>query len=213
MDALVFDFDGLIVDTEWPAYLTVAEVFAAHGVELSLADWQHRLGRGDNGPWTELLAAALTADIDHVEVDARRRVRKNELTDLQPLLPGVLELLDDAERLGLPAAVASSSPTDWVVRHLERLDILHRFAAVKTRDDVALTKPAPDLFLAATRALGVSPERTVALEDSVHGVSAAKAAGMFCVAVPNRVTRGGDFTAADLVVESLTELDLGALGR
>ncbi len=211
MDALVFDFDGLIVDTEWPAFVTVAEVFGAHGLELTLAQWQDRIGRGDNAPWTELLASMLGTDIDHILIDDERRARKNALTDAQPLQPGVLELLEEADRLGLATAVASSSPYGWVRHHLDRLGILDRFAVVRTRDDVVRTKPAPDLFLAACEALGVAAHRAVALEDSVHGVAAAKAARMDCVAVPNRVTSGGDFSAADLLVDSLEALELAGL--
>lgn len=210
MDALIFDFDGLIVDTEWPAFITAADECAAHGVELTLHTWQHRIGRGDNGPWTELLDGVVEAR-HHVALDERRRSRKNVLTDQQPVLPGVVELLDHATRRGLATAVASSSPSDWVRRHLERVGLTERFHAVRTRDDVARAKPWPDLFLAAAQALDVDPTRAIALEDSVHGVAAAKDAGMTCIAVPNRITAGGDFARADMVVSSLAEVDLDAL--
>lgn len=213
MDAVIFDFDGLILDTEWPAYVTVAEVFEAHGSTMPLDRWQSRIGRGDNAPWTELLAADLGDEIDHDALLEHRRVRKDRLTEANPLQPGVLELLDAAEAHGLRTAVASSSPLTWVGRHLERHGILERFGAVRTVDDVENAKPWPDVFLAAGAALGVAPERSIVFEDSHNGVVAAKAAGMFCVAVPNRVTAGLDFSAADLVVESLTDIDLAALLR
>lgn len=207
MDALVFDFDGLILDTEWPAYVTVAAAFEAHGSEMSLERWQDRLGRGDNLPWTEMLAADV-GPIDHEEVESTRRERKNAITDAQPLQPGVVDLLDEADREGLAVGVASSSPMSWVDRHLERHGIRSRFATVKTRDLVERAKPWPDLFLSACEALGVDPSRSLAFEDSVHGVTAAKAAGLYCVAVPNRVTAISDFSHADLVVSSLTDFDL-----
>ena len=211
MDAFIFDFDGLLVDTEWPAFITVHEVFRAHGAEMTLEQWQARIGRGDNRPWVELLEEQVGA-VDHVAINRLRQVKKNEMTEQQPLLPGVLALLDAAEQLGLAKGVASSSAIDWVGPHLEQRGIAGRFGAVLTRDQVARAKPWPDLFIAACEALSVEPTRAVAFEDSVHGVTAAKDAGLFCVAVPNRVTAGGDFTRADMVLATLEDLDLGELG-
>ncbi len=206
VDAFVFDFDGLILDTEWPAFVTVAHVFEEHGVEMPLERWQLRIGRGDNPPWTELLAEDLGVEIDHRLIANARRERKDNLTEAEPILPGVLRLLDLADQRGLPTAVASSSSFSWVGGHLDRLGIADRFSAVRTSDDVRQSKPWPDLFLAAADSLGVDPAHIVAFEDSVHGVTAAKAAGMTCVAVPNRITSGGDFSHADVVVSSLADL-------
>ncbi|MEM7287508.1 MAG: HAD family hydrolase [Actinomycetota bacterium] len=211
MDAVIFDFDGLILDTEWPAFVSVVEVFEAHGAELPLVDWQHRIGRGDNAPWTELLEIAVGRSLDHEELTAQRRERKNAMTDANPIQPGVLDLLGQADRLGMATAVASSSSMSWVGRHLDRLGITDRFGAVRTQDDVERAKPWPDVFLAAASALGVAPGRAVVFEDSRNGVLAAKEAGMFCVAVPNRITEGLDFSDADLVVSSLADIDLAAL--
>lgn len=211
MDAVIFDFDGLILDTEWPAFVSVLEVFEAHGAELPLAKWQHRIGRGDNAPWTELLEVTLGRPLDHDRLMTQRRERKDAMTDANPIQPGVVDLLDQAETLGLARGVASSSPISWVGRHLDRLGIIDRFAAVRTQDDVERTKPWPDVFLAAATALEVRPERAVVFEDSRNGVLAAKEAGMFCVAVPNRITAGMDFSDADLVVSSLADVDLAAL--
>jgi HAD superfamily hydrolase (TIGR01509 family) len=210
MDAVIFDFDGLILDTEWPAYLTAAEAYMAHGLELTVDEWVERIGRGDNRPWTDRLAAHLP-DLDLDEVDSLRRLRKNVLTDAEPLLPGVVELLDVAAHIGIAVAVASSSPIEWVGRHLDHYGLTERFGAIRTRDHVERAKPWPDVFLAAAEALEVEPARAIVFEDSVNGVIAAKAAGMFCVAVPNRLTLGGDFSEADLVVESLLDIDLHGL--
>ncbi len=116
----------------------------------------------------------------------------------------------------MPTAVASSSAAGWVVGHLERLGLADRFTAVATSDDVGgdprRTKPAPDIFLAAAAKVGVAADRCVVLEDSPNGVAGARAAGMAVVAVPGPMTRGLDFTAADLVVPSLAGLDLATLG-
>jgi beta-phosphoglucomutase-like phosphatase (HAD superfamily) len=114
---------------------------------------------------------------------------------------GVREYIADAERLGLRLGVASSSSRVWVLGHLERLRLNVEWDAVRTRDDVARTKPAPDLYLAAVEALGVAPHKAVAFEDSLNGIAAAKAAGLLCVAVPNALTAGIDLSRADVKVE------------
>ena len=214
LEALVFDFDGLILDTETPQFMTVADAFVEHGVELELTDWQDIVGTAGHPHWSEMLADALGERADDVDFEIMRQVRLQEyhgrLVELAPL-PGVVELLDAASDRGLGLAVASSSPLDWVDGHLTRLGLRDRFSSVHTRDHVERTKPAPDLFLLAVAALGVDPARTVVLEDSPHGVTAAKAAGVLVVACPNDVTRGGSFDHADLVVESLADLSLDDL--
>ncbi|MEL7207796.1 MAG: HAD family hydrolase, partial [Actinomycetota bacterium] len=217
MDAVVFDFDGLILDTETPQFLTVSAAFSQHGVELALDDWRAIVGTADHPHWSEWLADELGErgrDLDLAAVREDRLVEYHaRLADLDPL-PGVPELLDDLGRADVALAVASSSPLDWVEGHLERLDLLERFASLHTREHVERTKPAPDLFRRALEHLDAAPARSVALEDSPHGVTAAKAAGMAVVACPNDITRGGDFGAADLVVDSLAAVspdDLAAL--
>jgi HAD superfamily hydrolase (TIGR01509 family) len=127
--------------------------------------------------------------------------------------PGVVELLAEAAEHGVPCAVASSSPREWVEGHLERLDLAGWFVAVRTRDDVGpgRTKPAPDLFLAACRATAGEPGRCVALEDSPNGVAAARAAGMRVVGVAAGLTAELPLEDADLVVPSLAEVTLEGL--
>jgi putative hydrolase of the HAD superfamily len=125
--------------------------------------------------------------------------------------PGVVALLEQASEAGVRLGVASSSPRDWVEGHLAERGLRHHFEVVFSRDDVERAKPDPALFRIATEALGAEPARTVALEDSHHGVSSAKAAGLWAVACPNRITSGLDFSHADLVVGSLAEVDLPRL--
>jgi putative hydrolase of the HAD superfamily len=215
LEALIFDFDGLILDTETCTYVSVAEIFHEHGEELDIAWWRSIIGTADHPHWTELLAerGAQVADWDAVR--ARRLARGRTLVELEPVRPGVASLLDAADAAGVPVAVASSSPLDWVAGHLERLGLVHRFHHLTTRDDVgddpARTKPAPDLFLRAAARLGVAPGACVVLEDSPHGVAGARAAGMAVVAVPGPMTAPLDFTGADAVVRSLADMDLGAL--
>jgi HAD superfamily hydrolase (TIGR01509 family) len=126
-------------------------------------------------------------------------------------MAGVREYVADAKRQGLRLAVASSSSRAWVLGHLERLGLRAQWDAVRTREDVARTKPAPDLYLAAVKALGVAPHETVAFEDSMNGIAAAKDAGLLCVAVPNGLTAGMDLSRADLRLASLAETPLERL--
>ena len=215
--ALLFDFDGLILDTETCAYDTVAEIFAEHGEALDLGWWHSTIGTADHPHWSEILAEQLGRPVDRVALSARREERRRALLHALPVCAGVTELLDAAGAAGIAAAVVSSSPATWVDGHLTRLGLRHRFRAVITRDDVAgddrRTKPAPDLYLAAAAALGVDAADCVVFEDSPNGVAAGRAAGMAVVAVPGPMTASLDFGGADLVVPSLLSIDLDALGR
>jgi HAD superfamily hydrolase (TIGR01509 family) len=215
--ALVFDFDGLILDTETCTYEAVATIFAEHGAELDRAWWHSILGTADHVHWADVLAERLGRPIDRAALIARREDDRLATIRGLPVCPGVVELLDEAAAAGVPAAVASSSSRRWVEGHLVRLGLADRFAAIVTSDDVGgdrrRTKPAPDLFLAAAAALGVEPAACVALEDSPNGVAAARAAGMVVVAVPGPMTAGLDLSAADLVVASLADANLPRLRR
>jgi len=211
MDALVFDFDGLILDTEWSDFVSVGEVFAAHGVDLPVDEWRSDVGTIPDRHWTEWLEDVLGRPIDRVAVRASRIERYHALIAEESVLPGVIELIDQARAAGVALVVASSSSSPWVEPHLERLDLRDRFDVVVTRDQVDAVKPAPDLYLAAAAALGADPLRSVALEDSAHGCTAAVAAGLRCIAVPNRVTRTQDFGHADRVVASLADVELADL--
>ncbi|MDQ6697541.1 MAG: HAD-IA family hydrolase, partial [Actinomycetota bacterium] len=127
-------------------------------------------------------------------------------------LPGVTDLLDALDAAGVPAGIASSSEVTWLERHLGRLGLLDRFAVLAGVDRVnGVGKPAPDSYLLACRELDALPARSVALEDSAHGVAAARAAGMAVVAVPSRITRLTSLTDADLIAGSLTELTVTRL--
>ena len=213
IDALVFDFDGLILDTELPEYLSVRAEFEAHGLELRMADWLGIIGRGDNPPWIERLERELGSAVEREVVEARWRAAKTEMILRGEVLPGVVDLLDAADGHGIPAGVASSSSRPWVVGHLERLGLLDRFVTVRTRDDVERAKPWPDLFLAVAADLDARPAHTVAFEDSHNGARAAVDAGLFCVVAPNELTRAQDLDHADLVVASLADVSLADLGR
>lgn len=206
---VIFDFDGVILDTETPDYETWQDVFQSHGADLDLSYWVSYIGWGT---WNFDVCGHLeqltgrTVDRDSL-VPARRRRYLNAV-NANPVLPGVMEWLHEARTLDLKLGVASSSSRSWVGGHLERLGILPVFGSVKTSDDVTNVKPDPELYLSVTRALGARPDETLAIEDSAHGVTAAKAAGLHCVAVPNPITRHLTLDHADWRIESLEELSL-----
>jgi len=207
LKALVFDFDGLILDTEAPVFHSWREAFEAEGATLTLEEWSDTIGRANSADPADLLAERTGRPLDETR-RAARKARRDELLAAEAVLPGVHDWLEDARRLGLPIGVASSSEVDWVAGHLERLGLLDRFACLTCFDGTLPGKPAPDLYLAACDSLGVDPADALAVEDSGNGVTAAKAAGLKCVAVPHDLTRDHDLSGADLLVSSLAELPL-----
>ena len=205
-------FDGVILDTETPDYQTWQDVFQSYGVDLDLSLWIENIGWGTSNFDTYGHLEGLTGlTLDRESLLRERGNRYLEIVNADGLMPGALDRLEEAQRLGLVLGVASSSPRRWVEGHLDRLGILPMFDAVKTSDDVSDVKPNPELYLAAIHALNALPEETLAIEDSAHGVTAAKAAGLHCVAVPNLITRHLPLHHADFKVKSLKELSLTAL--
>lgn len=213
--ALIFDFDGLILDTETPELLAWQEIYREHGQDLTVQTWGQIVGgsaASDFDPAGHL--EMLTGEkLDHSRLNNRAHRQRLAQIHRQPPLPGVRELIDDARQHGLKLAVASSSPHEWVDGHLTRLGLMSSFDVIKAREDVRHTKPEPDLFLAALSALAVQPGEAVVLEDSPNGVKAAKRAGIFVVAVPNPVTEGLHFEEEDLRLSSLKEVSLPDLMR
>jgi len=209
--ALVFDFDGLILETETPAHQSWAEIYREHGHDLPMDRWYDYIGSDTGFDPAGHLAALVGEGFDASTTKARRDLRKTELIAALDVMAGVRDYVADAKRLGLSLAVASSSSRKWVLGHLQRLRLHAEWDAVFTRDDVARTKPAPDLYLAAVEALGVRPREAVAFEDSRNGIAAAKDAGLVCVAVPNALTAAMDLSRADLRLGSLAETPLERL--
>ncbi len=209
--AVVFDFDGLILDTEGPVYRSWLEVYQAHGEDLPFERWVQIVGSTTVGfhpqhHLEERIGRALPK-----EVLDRRMDRRTEMILAERVLPGVVHSLDEARGLGLKLGVASSSTRDWVMGHLARLGILDRFQCMRCRDDVTNPKPEPDLYIAVLDCLGVTPAEAIAIEDSPNGVAAAKRAGMQCVAIPNSITARLDLSQADLTLTSLAEISLPRL--
>lgn len=211
LKALVFDFDGLILDTEGPIYSSWLEVYEAHGVPLPFELWVQTVGSSNQAFHPQHHLEERLGHPLAPEVVDRRVERRVELVLAQPLLPGVEPLVSQARSAGMKVGVASSSSRDWVTGHLERLRLLDRFDCVRCRDDVEHVKPEPDLYLSVLGCLGVQAGEAVAIEDSPNGIAAAKGAGLLCVAIPNPITAGLDLGAADLRLGSLAEVTLPEL--
>ncbi len=216
MRALVFDFDGLILDTETPEFQVWTEVFAEHGVEMPPGYWTQIIGRGaeqeiERPPQLLARLTGLTLDTQALREERRRRILAK--IEGEEIRPGILRLLQEAEEAGVKLAVASSSRHEWVDGFLGRLDLLGRFEHVVCAGDAPRAKPFPDLYLLACERLGVPPSEALALEDSPNGIAAAKAAGLFTVAVPNSVTILLDLSAADARIDDLSLMRLKDLEK
>jgi HAD superfamily hydrolase (TIGR01509 family) len=211
LQAVVFDFDGLIADTEMPIYRTNAAALAVLGHDVTVPEWATLIGLGEADSWAAI-CALVGADLDRGAFDAAYQVQDRSDRDRIPAAPGVLDLLTALGDAGVRCGVASSSSASWVERHLDRLGLRHRFASVATADRAGgRSKPAPDTYLLACEELGVEPSQSVALEDSSPGIAAALAAGLTVVAVPSEITRHTDLSAAHHSVASLTKLKLADL--
>jgi HAD superfamily hydrolase (TIGR01509 family) len=209
--ALLFDFDGLIVDTESPSLAAWRWVYEQHGQELGLEQWSAAIGTIGGFDAVGHLRE-LTGEQPRPDVLERRLDHELMLAEAELLRPGIAEYLADAERLGLRKAIVSSASRPWIDRHLRRLERLHGWDAIVTADgDRLRAKPRPTLYLEALERLEVAAAEAVAFEDSPNGIRAARAAGIYCVGVPNPVTAGLGLDEADLVVDSLASLPLDEL--
>ncbi|WP_339320141.1 HAD family hydrolase [Paenibacillus sp. FSL R10-2734] len=212
MKAVIFDFDGLLLDTETPWYYVFKEAYSAYGLELPLSLWAGNVGTNfeEFHPYKYLEQQVgepidlkrLQSDLEH---NYELRMKNAQL------LPGVDEALQQARQRGMRLAIASSSTRDWVFKYLQYFELLPLFDAVVTSDDVKCVKPDPELYKLAMHQLGVSPNETLAFEDSPNGLKAANAAGIRCIIVPNEVTRELDFPPYERRLASLLEFDFEQL--
>lgn len=201
--AAIFDFDGLILPTEEAEFEAWNRIYAEHGQKLGWDEWSVCIGTAYAFDAVEHLSGLIGRRLDPAATQAKRRAINDELNRRTAILPGVLDRLEEGKALGLKLAIASSSEGPWVEDHLAQRGLRHWFDAVIVRTAAIPAKPKPDLYLLALSALGVRAGEAVAFEDSMNGIAAAKAAGIFTVAVPNPMTERLDLSAADLKVASL----------
>ncbi len=206
--AVILDLDGLMVDSEPVHQRAFERLLARHGIDRQFTVEEY--GRyfvgipvTENAQW--LAAHFDLKDAPEVFIAEREKIYEELLGDPANLIPmpGLFGLLDALSARGMPLGVASGSPRNQVDAILSGLRIAARFRAVVAGDDVPRTKPAPDVYLRATEELGSAPVRCVAIEDSATGITAAKAAGLYAIAVPNRYTAHQDLSRADARAESL----------
>jgi HAD superfamily hydrolase (TIGR01509 family) len=191
--ALIFDFDGTMLDTETPEFESWQAIYRDHGAELALEDWGRGIGTwGAFDPWHDLETKyGQPLELERISVKHHERVQSAIAASV--LLPGVMELLTAAKSAGMKLAIASSSSREWVHGWAEKLGVLHYFDATATKDDVLRVKPDPALYIVALEKLGVTASEAVALEDSANGAKAALAANLRCIVIPNPVTRSLEF--------------------
>lgn len=204
---IIFDFDGVLVDTEWAIYRSWVKLFEREGQEISIATYSPCLGAGYSH-WNpaDYLETLTGKKYDwEIETPARQAVLEAELEHMG-LMPGALDLINWCEAHRIPMAVASSSSRRWVAGWLQKLHIFDKFAGVFTRTDGYPVKPDPALFLAAQKCIAVQPEHCIIIEDSENGTISAQRAKIPCIAVPNRMTQFSDFSRATQVLSSLHDV-------
>jgi HAD superfamily hydrolase (TIGR01509 family) len=209
---LVFDFDGLILDTETPEFIVLQQIYREHGLEFDPILWSAAVGASLAAFHPiQHLQAQLSYPVDEKSLHKEWLTRSRLVIDQSGPLPGVIDLVASAREMGLKLAVASSSPKEWVFTHMDRLNLHGWFEAIWTMDDVSKIKPDPELYLKAVQSLGISPAEAIAFEDSPNGIQAALTAGLFTVAVPNPVTSLMDTSKANLVLSNLKDVTLDSM--
>jgi len=210
--AIIFDFDGLILDTETPEFHSWQEIYAQYGAELSLEEWVACVGTTQEvfDP-IENLQARSNQTINPDQTLKVLHEKANRHIARQPILPGILDYLNEAKQLNLKIGLSSSSTREWVTGHLSRLNLLDYFDVICTSDDVKAVKPDPALYRCAAESLNLEPQAAIALEDSLNGMLSAKQAGLHCFVIPNPITRYLDFKGADGVFTALTDISLADL--
>jgi HAD superfamily hydrolase (TIGR01509 family) len=210
MRALLYDFDGLLIDSEVAGLVSWRALYAEFGQTLDTEHWigEVAAGRGPCMPSAQL-EAALGRALDWDELEPRRKSHRDELIVARP---GVRAHLARARELGLRCAIVSNAPDWWIDEQLDNTGLARDlFAVIVCKDGARASKPAPDAYLAALDTLGVAADDALAFEDSPIGVTAAKAAGLRCVAVPNEVTAGLPLETADQLLPSLDAMTLDEL--
>jgi len=206
---IIFDFDGLIIDTETPELKAWHELFQRFGIDFSFEEYSKFIGMVyDDTSALDVLQSKLDVQLDKEGLFKEFKQRKIELIDAQPLRSGVLEYLQAARESGLKIGLASSAKREWIDRYITKHQIDHYFDCIKTIEDASQPKPDPELYLLTLKCLNIQAQEAIALEDSYNGIASAKAAGLFAVAVPNSVTSVFNFSQADLQLAHLSDISL-----
>jgi HAD superfamily hydrolase (TIGR01509 family) len=196
MNAVIFDCDGVLVDSEPLSIAAWTTVLARYGYEATEHDFQHCLGRTRRATLAYFASRHRLPDLGAVDAAVQSELDRIIDSELEAF-PDAVEAVRELALLGIPLAVASSSRRDELDRKLQRTGLVRYFDVSVAGDEVAAGKPAPDLFLAASDRLGIAPDRCLVIEDSVAGVDAAAAAGMRAVAVARPLSVFGERATVD----------------
>ncbi|MFD6209516.1 HAD family hydrolase [Peribacillus sp. NPDC060253] len=207
LKAVIFDFDGLILDTETAWYEAYKETMAFYKSDLPLEHFVKCIGT-DNTELNQYFKDQLGESYNIEEIESRAKNLHQEKMKTPQAREGVKDYLEAAKKNGYKIALASSSTKEWVTHHLGELGLLHYFEVIITGDDVDKVKPAPDLYVLAIEVLGIQPTEAVAFEDSLNGLQAALTAGIKCVIVPNPVTEALAFENHHLRLRSMMDMSL-----
>ena len=212
--AVVFDFDGLILDTETPSYEAFDRIYREHGTELPLEMYARCVGTSYDAfnPY-DYLEKCISKPIERDVIQKRHEELHRQIVEESSVLPGVREYLQLAKELGLAIGLASSSPMGWIQPLLEKHGLYDYFDSFLTADKVERVKPDPQLYLETLLALHVQGGEAVAFEDSLNGFTAARSAGLRTVVIPNAMTRHLQFSGVDRQLESMADLTLDELIR
>jgi putative hydrolase of the HAD superfamily len=210
--SLLFDFDGLILDTETPEIDVWKSIYAEYGFAFPLDRYIQTVGGWGVSTFdaADYLHQLINDSLDVETLRLRHRNESARRFEGQPIRDGVKEYLADAQRLNLRLAIASSSKHSWVEPHLTRLGLIRYFDKIICGDDVppGRTKPNPDIFIKALEVLNINAGEAIVFEDSPNGVTAAHSVGIYVVAVPNPTTSLMKIEGADLTISSLSSLPL-----
>jgi HAD superfamily hydrolase (TIGR01509 family) len=209
--AIIFDLDGVLIDSEALQYAAYAQVLARYGVTVSVEEYGTHWIAAGRGPEYAIKTYGLPLEPDELR-ELKHPVYHEILRREVTLMPGVVAALTRLHAR-FPLAVATNSNRQDVSFVMDRFDLQRFFAAIVTREDYQLPKPNPDAFLTAAARLGAVPDCCLVIEDAYKGIVAAHRAGATVVAVPNQFTRNNDFSLAATVLQSLDELTVEVVER
>lgn len=210
--AIVFDFDGTIVDTETAWYQAFQQAYENCGAELTLETFAQCIGTSHDhfNPY-EYINTLLDQPVEADSFKQQVHDRHSKLMENVALRPGVIELLQAARSAGLKIGLATSSRREWIDKYLEQHDLGGYFECIRTMENVKKVKPDPELYTQTLACLGVQGDEAIAIEDSPNGAKAAVRAGMYCVVIPNDITNTLPFEEVHLRADTLQGIDFDHL--
>jgi beta-phosphoglucomutase family hydrolase len=205
--ALIFDMDGVIVDSEPLHLLAYQEYFRTHNLEYTAEHNSEFLGTKDVWMAQVLIDRHKLPETPQGMVKAKETILMRLLTEEAKPRPGLHDILTKAKLAELPMGIASSATLPTINLVVDRLNIREYFQTLTSGDEVQNGKPAPDVFLLAAKRVGVDPRHCLVIEDTLNGIKAAKSAGMICIAIPCAETMHQDHSLADVRLQSLEQVN------